>query len=155
MSETQGTIISIQIAPARRAPVQPLPAADVQADWGVVGDHHARPGSSRQVLLVEAETLERLALAPGDVRENFTVRGLDLHALGAGSRLRLGREVELEITKYCHPCQRLEEIRPGLIREIAGRRGMLARVLKGGTVRPGDPVVVLHAAPPADRRLPG
>mgnify|MGYP001362430558 CR=1 FL=1 len=148
-------VVSVQIAPAYRAPMEFLGAAEVRANWGLVGDHHARPDSSRQVLLVEAETLERLGLKPGDVRENLTVQGLDLIALGGGSRLRVGDEVELEITKYCAPCGRLEEIRPGLIREIAGRRGMLARVVQGGTVKPGDAVTVLRAVPPESRRLPG
>lgn len=148
-------VVSVHIAPARRAPMEALAAAEVKANWGAVGDHHARPDSTRQVLLVEAEILDRLGLPPGAVRENFTVRGLDLMRLGGGSRLLLGAEVELELTKYCQPCRRLEEIRPGLIREIAGHRGMLARVLRGGTVRPGDPIAVLHAEPPRERRLPG
>ncbi|MFO7312114.1 MAG: MOSC domain-containing protein [Bacillota bacterium] len=150
-----GRVVSVQIAPAHRAPMEFLNEAEVRANWGLVGDHHARPDSSRQVLLVEAETLERLGLKPGDVRENLTVQGLDLMALGAGSLLRVGDEVELEITKYCAPCQRLEEIRPGLIREIAGRRGMLARVVRGGTVKPGDTVTVVRAVAPEQRHLPG
>ncbi|HEY8417029.1 MAG TPA: MOSC domain-containing protein [Limnochordales bacterium] len=150
-----GRIVALHIAPARRAPMQPLAEAEVRANWGVVGDHHARPDSSRQVLLVEAETLERLGLAPGAVRENITVRGVDLMSLGRGSLLRLGDEVELEITKYCTPCQRLEETRPGLMREITGQRGMLAHVVRGGRLRPGDPVTIVKAVPPQHPRLPG
>jgi len=154
-SASAGRIVALHVAPARRAPMQPLAEAEVRANWGVVGDHHARPDSSRQVLLVAAETLERLGLAPGAVRENITVQGVDLMSLGGGSRLRLGDEVELEITKYCAPCQRLEEIRPGLMREIAGQRGMLAHVVRGGRLRPGDPVTVVRAVPPQKPSLPG
>jgi MOSC domain-containing protein YiiM len=34
----------------------------------------------------------------------------------------------------------MEEIRPGLLRELAGRRGMLAQVVRGGTIAPGDAI---------------
>src|SRR4029079_15696977 len=43
---------------------------------GFEGCAHGRPGSGRQVLLVEGETLVDLALEPGIFRENITTRGL-------------------------------------------------------------------------------
>jgi len=36
------------------------------------------------------------------------------------------------------PCDLLEKIRPGLRRELRGRRGMLCRVIAGGMIRRGD-----------------
>ncbi len=41
------------------------------------------------------------------------------------------------------PCERMEAIRPGLRQELKGRRGMLARIVEGGTVRVGDPIELL------------
>jgi MOSC domain-containing protein YiiM len=44
------------------------------------------------------------------------------------------------VSEICHPCDQLEKIRPGLRREMRGRRGMLCRVLEGGTIRRGDTI---------------
>jgi len=60
--------------------------------------------------------------------------------ISPGSRLKIGNTVLLEITKACHPCSRMEEIRPGLLHDLAGRRGMLARVIEGGSIRRGDAI---------------
>jgi MOSC domain-containing protein YiiM len=142
-SATQASILSIQLCPGHRKPMAPLEAAELVADLGIRGDMHAIAGSSRQVLLIERETLDALNLGAGDVKENITTKGIALMALPPKSRLRLGAEAVLEITKSCSPCSRMEEVRPGLLREIAGRRGMLARVVAGGIVRKGDPITVV------------
>jgi MOSC domain-containing protein YiiM len=109
---------------------------------GIQGDRHFSPGSLRELLLIEEETLVEFGLAPGTVRENLTVRGLPLMELPGGTRLLVG-EAELELTKICEPCSFIESLRPGLQAELEGRRGMLARVLVAGTVKPGDAVAVL------------
>ena len=49
-------------------------------------------------------------------------------------------EILLKVSAVCHPCDQLEELRPGLKREMRGRRGMLCRVVQGGTIRPGDSI---------------
>jgi MOSC domain-containing protein YiiM len=63
-----------------------------------------------------------------------------VNALQIGQRLRVG-EIELEVRTACEPCELMETIRVGLMTELAGRRGMLCRVLKGGVVRRGDEIV--------------
>ena len=57
----------------------------------------------RQVHLIHTELHEELAaqgfrLAPGQMGENVTTRGLDLLGLARGTRLRLGREAVVEVT---------------------------------------------------------
>src|SRR5207245_7591329 len=59
---------------------------------GLQGCAHGRVGSGRQVLLMEAETLEELGLQPGVVKENITTRGLAVRGLKVGQRLRVGRQ---------------------------------------------------------------
>jgi MOSC domain-containing protein YiiM len=44
------------------------------------------------------------------------------------------------VSAVCTPCDQLEKVRPGLRKELWGRRGMLCRVLAGGTIRRGDPI---------------
>src|SRR3977135_3413394 len=104
---------------------------------GFAGSAHARTGSPRKVLLVDSETLELMELSPGIIRENITTRGINVNGLDEGQRLQVGA-AQLEISMVCTPCDMLEKIRPGLRREIRGRRGMLCRVIAGGIIRPGD-----------------
>ena len=124
-------------APRRRWPMEELAAVQVVDDVGFEGCAHARPASSRQILLIDRETLDALALKPGVIRENITTEGLNVNGLGEGESLRIG-EALLEVTMPCTPCGLMEEIRPGLRHEIRGRRGMLCKVVKGGLIRQGD-----------------
>ena len=98
---------------------------------------HGRSGSTRQVLLMDAETLEEFGIAPGRARENITTRGIALASLALGQRLRIG-EALLEVTKWCTPCHQMDEIREGLQEEIRGRRGVLCRVVESGRICRGD-----------------
>ena len=98
---------------------------------------HGRSGSSRQVLLMDMETLEEFGIPAGRARENITIRGIKLDALTLGQVLRVG-EALLEVTKPCTPCHQMDEIRPGLKNELRGRRGLLCRVIEGGAIRRGD-----------------
>lgn len=95
--------------------------------------------SKRQVLLIEAEVLDRYGLIPGAVRENITTSGITLAGLDSGTCLRLG-ETTLEITGDCTPCSFIDSLRPGLKDQITGERGLLARVVAGGAIRVGDSV---------------
>lgn len=118
--------------------MRPLEETDLLVG-GIPGDSHFGSRSARQLLLVEAETLEELAVDPGQIRENITVRGLPLMSLAVGTRLSVGG-AELEVTKECSGCSRMDEIRPGLKDQLVGRRGMYARVVSPGPVRRGDEV---------------
>jgi len=106
---------------------------------GLDGDRHAKPGSRRALLVMEQEVLDRLDLRPGMVMEQITVRGVDLHRLQQGTRLRIG-DTTLEIAALCDPCERMEAIRPGLQKELIGRRGRFVRVVHGGAIAVGDAI---------------
>jgi MOSC domain-containing protein YiiM len=133
-------ILHIFRAPKKRLPMEELEQVPVIANVGLTGCAHARPGGGpRQVLLLDRETLEAMDLRPGVVRENITTEGMDVNSLELQQELRIG-EVRLQVSEVCHPCDQLEKIRPGLRREMRGRRGMLCRVLEGGTIRRGDTI---------------
>jgi len=131
---------------------RPVERATFVADHGIEADAHAGDWH-RQVSLLSAEEAnewrEQLPdLGPGDFAENVLVSGLHPGALGLGSRVRLGKEVEIVITqigKECHGhrCtvfQRLGEC-------LMPRRGLFARVDRGGQAQPRDPVEVLELVP--------
>src|SRR3981081_242289 len=126
-------------APEKRVPMEALSEVRAVDDAGFEGCAHARLGGKRQVLLVDRETLEAMDLRPGIIRENITTDGLNVNSLQIGQLLRVG-EARLEVSAICTPCDQMEAIRPGLQKELWGRRGMLCRVLEGGVIRRGDSV---------------
>lgn len=140
------------------------------AGHGVEGDAHAgstvqhrsrvrrnpRAPNLRQVHLVHSELHEQLRSAgfdvePGIMGENITTAGLDLLGLSAGTRVALGKAAVVEITGLRNPCSQLDSIQPGLMaatldRDPAGnlirKAGVMAIVIAGGEVRPGDGIRV-------------
>jgi MOSC domain-containing protein YiiM len=126
-------------ASKKRLPMEEMPEVRAAGDCGFEGCARARPGSARQVLMVDVETLEAMNLPPGVIRENITTGGLNVNGLEIGQKLRVG-ETRLEVSAVCTPCDQLERIRPGLRREMWGRRGMLCRVIEGGMIRRGDAI---------------
>lgn len=139
-------VVFLQKGPKKKEPMVPCPVLTLIEDLGVDGDHHARPRSSRQVLLMSEENCDAFGLSPGEVRENIVTRGLDLQNLPAGTLLDFG-SAALQITKDCEPCSFIDRLRPGLRAQMERRRGMLARVIRGGEIRVGDEITLLPPAP--------
>jgi len=146
----------------------PALAITLLAGLGVAGDAHAgetvkhrsrvaRDPSQpnlRQLHLLHDELLGELAaggfrVAPGQLGENVTTRGIDLLGLPAGARLHLGATAVAEVTGLRNPCAQIERFRPGLLAAVLGRdaagrlvrkAGIMAVVLAGGELRPGDSI---------------
>lgn len=152
------------------------PAVRLVAGLGVEGDAHsgvtvkhrsrvARDPSQpnlRQVHLIHGELHDELRAAgftvgPGDLGENVTTRGIDLLALPTGTRLHLGAAAVVEVTGLRNPCVQLDRFQQGLTaaaldRDSAGelvrKAGVMAVVVAGGEVRPGDAITVELPAEP-------
>ena len=142
-------VSSLRLCTGLRQPMKAVENASFKAGLGIEGDRHAASvgvRASRQVLLMDQETIDALGLDPGDVRENVTTRGIALAELTPGQRLALGDEAVVEITGPCAPCARMDEVRPGLQAELEGRRGLLATVVRDGLVKVGDAVTALRSA---------
>jgi MOSC domain-containing protein YiiM len=138
-TKTVARVQNLFRATKKRLPMEELAEVQAVTDAGFEGCAHARPASKRQVLLVDRETLEAMDLRPGIIRENITTDGLNVNSLLIGQLLRIGR-ARLEVSAVCTPCDQMEAIRPGLRKELWGRRGMLCRVLEGGVIQRGDPI---------------
>ena len=139
------TVVAVHTSTKNRAPLTPHERAVAVEEHGIEGDRHSLRGNRRAVLFVESEVLDQFGLAPGDVREQVTVSGLPLAELVFGSRLQIGEAV-FEVAGLCAPCERMEELQPGLEQKLEGRRGRFVRVVRGGSFRVGDPISV---QPPA------
>jgi MOSC domain-containing protein YiiM len=139
------TVVAIHLNRQSRAPLVAVPRVDAVPGTGLEGDRHATRKSRRQVLLVEQEVLDEFGLDPGAIREQVTVRGLELNGLVFGARLRVGGAL-LEVAGTCQPCERMDEVKPGLQQALVGRRGRFARVVEAGSFGVGD---AIHVEPPA------
>lgn len=115
----------------------------------------------RQVHLIQAELFDELKglgydVGPGDLGENITTEGIDVLALPAATMLHLGNAV-LEVTGLRNPCSQIDTFRRGMLAAVLGRAddgslvrkaGVMAVVLVGGDVRPGDSIRVVLPEPP-------
>ncbi|MQA25079.1 MAG: MOSC domain-containing protein [Micromonosporaceae bacterium] len=153
-----------------------LPGLGVEGDAhsGATVKHRSRVARDpsqpnlRQVHLIHAELHAELraagfAVGPGQMGENVTTEGVDLLGLPTCTRLRLGPAAVIEVTGLRNPCVQLNGLQDGLMAAVLDRApdgtvvrksGVMAVVLTGGVVRPGDRIgVELPAQPhrPLDR----
>ena len=165
-----GTVVAVHSSPSHTMSKPPCERITLLTGLGVEGDAHmgetvkhrsrvrrdpTQP-NLRQVHLIHSELHDELRaagfeLAEGEMGENVTTRGIDLLALPAGTRLRLGAGAcaVIEITGLRNPCTQLDGLQPGLMsatldHDEAGnlirKAGIMGVVLEGGEVRPGDPI---------------
>jgi MOSC domain-containing protein YiiM len=169
-------VAAVHRNPRHRLHKEPADVVRLVEGIGVEGDAHAgetiqhrsrkrwRPHlpNLRQVHLIGAELFQELAregfsVAPGEMGENVTTRGIDLLGLPAGARLRLGDDAVVEVTGLRNPCVQLDRWQPGLMEAtlergddgaLIRRAGVMGVVVAGGEVRPGDAVAVELPAEP-------
>ena len=128
------------------------------AHLGVCVKHRSRVARDptvpnlRQVHLIHAELHDELRaagydLAPGEMGENITTRGVDLLGLPTGTCLHLGKEAVIEITGLRNPCYQLDDFQKGLLKacldhdeegNLIRKAGVMGIVLAGGDVFPND-----------------
>ncbi|TWV58787.1 MOSC domain-containing protein [Streptomyces misionensis] len=147
-----------------RASITLLTGLGVEGDVhaGVTVKHRSRVAQDptqpnlRQVHLIHEELFDEVRaagfeVAPGELGENVTTRGIDLLGLPVGTLLRLGAEAVVEVTGLRNPCLQIDHFQDGLLKQVVGRddlgnivrkAGVMSVVRAGGVVRPGDPVKV-------------
>lgn len=164
------TVAALARDDLHRVSKQPVERLRLLVGLGVEGDAHAgltmqhrsrwvkqrTVPNLRQVHLIHAELFEELAkqgftVAPAQMGENVTTRGIDLLALSAGTRLRLGDEAVVVLTGLRNPCVKLEGIAPGLMQAVLEKgpgkmlirkAGVMGVVVTAGDVTVGDAIAV-------------
>ncbi len=148
-------------------PKRPVSEAVITLD-GVTGDRQRNRsihgGRDRAVCLFALERIESLRqeghdIYPGASGENLTLAGLDWDAVGPGDRLRIGEEVELELTSFTTPCRhnacwfRGNDYRRISHQSHPGWSRVYARVCREGPVRQGDRVVWMRGCRPGQETI--
>jgi MOSC domain-containing protein YiiM len=145
-----GSVVSIFLAEAEGAATFAVDEVKAVAGAGIEGDRTFRPGGDQlpqdEITLIEQEAIAALAresgieLEPGEHRRNLVTVGVPLNDL-VGEEFQVG-PVRLLGIELREPCKYLENLtgRPGLLRGLIHRGGLGAQILKGGTIRVGDPV---------------
>jgi MOSC domain-containing protein YiiM len=168
--QVHGRIVAVSSRAQHHFSKTVMPSIRLVAGLGVAGDAHqgmtvkhrsrvARDPTQpnlRQVHLLHQEILDELnargfELSAGAIGENVTTRGVDLLALPRGTRLAMGEHAVVEITGLRNPCAQLDAYRPGLMAALLDRdaqgglvrkAGVMAVVIEGGELRPGDGIAV-------------
>lgn len=148
-----GEVVAIHITDSAGQPMRALESAVALTGKGLQGDRYANgvgfysqvptdPGA-RELTLIAEEALAEIAVETGieiplhEHRRNLTTRGIDVDAL-LGQRFQIG-EVICEGVRACPPCNHLDELtgKP-LLKPLARRGGLRARIVTGGELRIGD-----------------
>ena len=185
LSSNSGIAISVSVHSDHVFSKPPVDSIMLLKGLGVQGDAHCGetvqhlsrihikppPPNLRQVHLIHSELYEEFRLVtgpdgkpyvvkPGDLGENITTSGLNLLALGVGTKLhflnpRLAEKEEhpvVTVTGLRNPCPQISKFQKGLqeqclvrnaSREIVERKaGIMTTVDVGGVVRRGARIVV-------------
>lgn len=141
-----GQVIAVNISEEKGVPKHPVDKGYFEVDHGLVGDAHAG-NWHRQVSLLATESIEKTKLVDkkgeciGMFAENLTTKGLILHEMPVGTRLKIGETI-MEVTqigKECHHGCAIKEIVGDC---IMPREGIFTKVITPGWIKPGDNIEI-------------
>jgi MOSC domain-containing protein YiiM len=147
-----GTVESIHIAPAAKAPMRAVEQVEAVPGVGLEGDRYAlkqgtfyKPEPDFELTLIEAEVIEAIKreynvdLAAAEARRNLVTRGVPLNHL-VGREFTIGA-VKIRGIRLCEPCGHLQAITElPVIKALRHRGGLRAQILTRGVIRVGDAV---------------
>lgn len=113
------------------------------------GEPLSRKNIVNLVSLLAVESIEKMVakganISLGDFAENITTEDIDLLALEVGNTLKLGKDIELEITQIGKQCHSECEIFKQVGDCIMPQEGIFAKVIKPGKINVGDAIEVLN-----------
>ncbi|MBK5274789.1 MAG: MOSC domain-containing protein [Desulfuromonadales bacterium] len=143
MSTALPQVVAVCISENKGQRKTPVAAVELRENHGIVGDAHAGEWH-RQVSLLASESIDKmralgLDVDSGDFAENITTSGIELVSLPVGSRLQIGAAL-LEVTQIGKECHTRCAIFYQAGDCVMPKEGIFARVIQGGTIKPGDAI---------------
>ncbi|MGQ9642914.1 MAG: MOSC domain-containing protein [Ignavibacterium sp.] len=117
-------------------------------NFGIEGDVHAG-NWHRQVSFLALESIDKMRekglpnIRPGAFAENITTEFLELPNLEIGTKIKLGKEVILEITQIGKECHSKCAIFFKVGDCVMPREGIFAKVICGGEIFVEDSIEIL------------
>ncbi len=147
-----GKLIAICISEHRGTQKHQVEKATLIENWGIEKDAHGGTWH-RQVSLLSLEKIEEFQkkgaqIDFGAFGENLIIEGFDLRTIPVGTKIQIGTTL-LELTQIGKECHSHCQIYKTMGDCIMPREGVFAKVITGGTIRPGDQVQLLPL--PKDR----
>ncbi|MFW5838705.1 MAG: MOSC domain-containing protein [Bacillota bacterium] len=143
-------VIAINISKEKGVIKTTIPEGEFKENYGLNDDAHAG-NWHRQVSLLGTESADKLAkkgglenLKPGIFAENITTEGITLYELPVGTKLKIGTTLH-EVTQIGKKCHHGCEIFHKVGDCVMPREGIFTRVLKGGIIRPNDPIEIVES----------
>ena len=141
-----GEILSVNISDKKGLKKQNVTSCNVLLDYGLENDAHAGT-KLRQISLLASESIEKIRqkghnVQHGDFAENLTTAGIELYTLPLGTKLQIGKDVLLEVTKIGKDCPKPCAIFYAVGDCVMPREGIFARVLTAGTINVGDEIAI-------------
>jgi MOSC domain-containing protein YiiM len=142
-----GKVVSVNLSQTKGVRKKPSEKAMMEAGFGIQGDAHASSKWHRQVSLLAIESIRKmqqlgLNVTPGDFAENITTEGIDLVTLPVGTKMKIGDDIEVEVSQIGKQCHTRCEIYRQAGDCVMPKEGIFVKVLSGGTVRAGDAILI-------------
>ncbi len=143
-----GRVVAISISKKKGIPKTNVPQANLIENHGIEGDIHAG-NWHRQVSFLALESIDKMKkaglpkLRPGAFAENITTEFIDIPHLQVGSKIKIGKEAELEITQIGKECHSKCAIFVKVGDCVMPKEGIFAKVIKSGKIYINDSISVV------------
>ena len=143
----KGKILAVCCGKVKKEKKIPIKEGLIIKDWGLEGDAHAGK-YHKQISLLGLDSMNKMLdqgvkINFGELYENLDVEGLILYRLPLGTKLKIGKNILLEITQIGKNESYFLEIDGKTVSSIMTKEGVFTRVLKGGKVKAGDEIEVV------------
>lgn len=123
-------------------------SAKLVENWGIEGDAHAG-NWHRQISFLAMESIDKMKetlpkLKPGMFAENITTEFIDIPNLKIGTRVKIGKNAELEITQIGKECHDKCAIYVKVGNCVMPTEGIFGKVVKEGDIFVDDNVQVIN-----------